>query len=159
MIARCSCCKENLALDQFGRNRANRCGLQSECKSCRSRKDYGSLPVRVIKGCRTRAAKLHLEFDLDLVFLINLNTKQAGLCAVSGIPLAWDKVSRCKGQQRICSTDRVSVDRINCHRGYTKDNVRLVTETINRMRGRLSDDELLEICRQVVSFHDSKQDK
>lgn len=159
MLKRCSCCKENLDFDQFGNNRANRDGLQSECKSCRSQKDYGSFPARVIKGCRTRAAKLNLEFDLDIVFLNNLNTQQAGLCAVSGVPLNWNKVSRCKGQQRVCPHDRVSVDRIDYRKGYTRSNVRLVTETINRMRGRLSDDELLEVCRQLISFHDSKQNK
>jgi hypothetical protein len=68
-----------------------------------------------------RAAKgrVDMEFELDLVDMVNMYIAQRGVCAYSGIVLTL------RGDWR------VSIERINVRRGYSADNVCLVVLEMN----------------------------
>lgn len=59
--------------------------------------------------------------DIDFVFLVDLYNNQKGLCAYSGIPLQFK-----------CDTDwKMSLERIDALKGYTRDNVCLICLEFN----------------------------
>lgn len=44
----------------------------------------------------------------------------------------------------------LSIDRINSSKGYTKDNVQLVTMAANQMKNDLTLDELIVMCSNII---------
>jgi hypothetical protein len=45
---------------------------------------------------------------------------------------------------------KVSIDRIDSSKGYTKNNIQCVGGIVNKSKNELSDAEYLELCRAVV---------
>jgi hypothetical protein len=76
---------------------------------------------------------------------------QRGHCPVTGI--AFDLTSE---HQRVTGRSRnpysPSVDRIDCRKGYTNENTRVVITHYNFMKGQLTDEEMLFICKRVAEF-------
>ena len=89
---------------------------------------------------KVNATRRAIEFTIDLETLEAAHQKQGGLCAVSKVKLAHSLNNRWAN---------VSIDRIDCNKGYTPDNIRLVCSAINIMRNRMSDDELLWWAKQI----------
>lgn len=73
--------------------------------------------------------------NLSYEFLERLLRKQAGLCALTGIPLEMSH----KGIRN--KNTRVSLDRIDNSKGYTKDNVQLVVVTANLAKNSGANDD------------------
>ncbi len=48
----------------------------------------------------------------------------------------------------------LSLDRIDNTRPYTRDNIRLVCVEANRLKGKLTDEELIDWCRSLVGTTD-----
>ena len=70
----------------------------------------------------TRQVRSH-EYDIDFDFMVGIYKAQRGLCAYSGIPLAF-------GSYRV--KDWVaSIERLDNNKGYTKDNVCLIALEFN----------------------------
>ena len=86
--------------------------------------------------------------DITADFMLQMWLDQDGRCALSGIKMVW-------GGGKAVGTS-MSIDRIDQSRGYYKDNVRLVCHAINSFRGKMSDDEMLMIAQQLVSFMKAK---
>jgi hypothetical protein len=59
-----------------------------------------------------------LEFDIDFEFLVDLYNQQNGLCAYSNLPLQFGSYKE--------NNWKISLERIDVRRGYTKDNVCLI---------------------------------
>lgn len=76
--------------------------------------------------------------------LMELYKNQNGKCAITGMDMTID---RSPGQWH---TYNVSVDRINNDKGYDLNNVQLVCQHINVMRGTLSVEEFLSLCKEIV---------
>lgn len=104
----------------------------------------------MLKAARARASKKGLAFDLTREFLLELNEQQAGRCAISGMLLDWERRERRSHGQRECPPWRASLDRRDSTQGYTRDNVQLVTDTVNRAKGSLDLEVLLTMCRAVL---------
>lgn len=49
-----------------------------------------------------------------------------------------------------------SLDRIDSSKPYTKGNVQFVSTSINFMKGELSHDDTILLCKQIASFWDKK---
>ena len=45
-----------------------------------------------------------------------------------------------------------SIDRIDSSKGYTKDNIQIVTKTINLAKRSLSDDDFIQMCLEVSEY-------
>lgn len=86
--------------------------------------------------------------DLTLDYLMYLWEKQKGKCALSGINMTYEFY---KGRVNT----NVSVDRIDSTKGYTKDNIQLVTMAANQMKNDLQMDEFISLCKSVINNYES----
>lgn len=96
--------------------------------------------------------KLSQRRDLDIDVLCKLYEDQKGLCAISGRQLTF-----------ICGEGiiptNISIDRINPLGPYEPDNIRLVCRQANIMKQRLSDEELVSWCKDVIDTNDKRKRK
>ena len=81
-----------------------------------------------VKNCRLRAESKKIDFDIDYKFLMDLFEKQNGLCSYTNSPM---KLTGSRENMH----DVFSVDRIDSNRGYTRDNVTLCLNIVNRFKG------------------------
>lgn len=127
-------------------------GYSRECKDCeKERKKIKRATQeindrdRLLSGCKTRALKNNIPFDLTKEQLIELFEKQNGKCALSNLEM-----------QTVIKAGKnpfnVSIDRIKPGRAYSLSNIRLVCNSINTMRSNLSDEEFLSFCKAVVDY-------
>lgn len=144
-MKQCSKCKQQLPITSFHKNGI---GYRSECKPCRSKSR--SVINRIVDGARHRAKTKNLPFDIDYNFIKELNYRQKGLCALTGVTLNWTPGGG-NSIQRSCPIDRASLDKKIPTLGYTRDNVQLVTDFANRMKSMYSQDELIAFCKRVSS--------
>ena len=121
------------------------------CKACEANRardkrlkdmpdDLTKVLASVYNGIHTRAAKQH---EMSKQYLQELYEQQGGKCAISGIHLTY---KRGKGRFPY----NISADQIVPGNGYTKDNVQLVCSQVNMMKGTLSTDELISICKSII---------
>lgn len=112
----------------------------------RSRKFYVSMSGRaktLLKSAQRRSGK-YSEFDIDEQFILDrLNN---GKCEVTNLPFDMERhYLYCK------NPFSPSIDRIDCSKGYTKSNTRIVIWQYNLMKGEMTDEEVLEICQIIVN--------
>lgn len=50
----------------------------------------------------------------------------------------------------------LSIDRIDSAKGYTRDNVQLVTMAANQMKNDLTIDELVDMCKRIIEVAGEK---
>lgn len=110
------------------------CSICLERNSVRHRKKKWQAYLAQKANARKKQGSEKL-FESDIEELFN---KQEGKCVLSGI--RFDIESK---------WNRPSLDRIDNSKGYTKDNIQLVTWIVNHTRGELSVSEYLEICKLV----------
>src|SRR5262249_20499481 len=91
----------------------------------------------MLAGARRRARIRGLEFNLTIEDLI-----VPDLCPILGIPLVVCKGKPCDGSP--------SLDRIDNDRGYTRDNVRVISYLANTAKNNMSDELLIAFCRNVL---------
>ena len=71
--------------------------------------------------------------------------QQRGKCALSGMPM-----TNFRDGSGIKNATNISIDRLDPEGDYTDDNVQLVCHAINMMKGRLTDEEFIRLCRAVA---------
>lgn len=84
--------------------------------------------VDAVRAARTRARTKRLEFDLDLAWALAAVERQSFRCALTDFPFYAEKNAGSKADPFA-----PSFDRIDCRRGYTRDNTRIVIYAINVM--------------------------
>ena len=92
----------------------------------------------MFRAARARARRDGLEFNITVEDIEIPNT-----CPVFGIPL---KVNRLEDGRR----DSPSLDRIDPLKGYTKDNIQVISNFANTMKQNATAEELLAFARWVV---------
>lgn len=114
---------------------------------------YNGYMTKLFLNCKhnlnKRAKKMQFtitEDDLKQLFI-----KQKGLCAISG-----KKMTYIGYQNKGSNNWNISVDRINSQKGYTKDNIQLVTGLVNRMKTDLYNDDLLLFCNNLYKKNFTK---
>lgn len=90
---------------------------------------------------RHNAKRYNLDFEIDETFIKDLFEKQNGLCYWFKIPLIPSNINR--------APDKPSLDRINCAKGYTKDNVVLTCMCANIGRNSCNPETFDEFCRKL----------
>lgn len=146
----CGTCKQTKVASDYYPNRGLLDGLQHSCKVCdavRGKRSINKLPtvVRKIRGmlsnCRGRDTAKRLGFDLDEPWLIE---QFAGLthCPILGMPIRWDRVA--------LGYDSPSLDRYDNSKGYTKDNVWIISRKANTMKNDASFTELLAFSKYWI---------
>ncbi len=119
--------------------------LYSRNRNARKRASIEEYLKRKALETRARAKKKCWEHDLTGENLLQIFHKQGGCCALSGQSLNLPKKS---GRFHDCP----SVDRIDSSRGYTVDNVHLVTDRINAMKSAMTVQEFKEECRIIWEY-------
>jgi hypothetical protein len=96
--------------------------------------------LTLISGARGRARKKKWEHDIDIDWALALWTKQGGRCLITNVPLEIDTPLRT--QEKYLNPFAPSLDRIECDKGYTKDNTRIVCVAANLAMNRFGADVL-----------------
>lgn len=99
-----------------------------------------------LNGAKTRSRQKNLDYDIDGEFIKDLFNKQNGRCAYTNQLISLERND---------TIEFFSIDRIDSKRGYTKDNVVLVTQLVNRMKLDLSVDSFLETIK-IIYEHNFK---
>ena len=94
-------------------------------------------------GAQDRALKNNIPFDITLNDIRLIWEQQKGLCAISKLPMTFDLY-----QGRTFTN--VSIDQINPHLGYTKENIQLVCMAVNQMKSDMSLEELYMFCEAII---------
>jgi hypothetical protein len=101
--------------------------------------------VTLIAGARKRAKAKGLDFDLDVEWVAD-RIKRG--CAILGEPF------NLTGSPPVGYTAHPrapSLDRIDSSRGYTRDNVWVICDAINRAKGSMSLLRLMGMCKKVAA--------
>jgi len=123
--------------------------LSSLCKKCAEGEK--KLINAMINSAKKRAKDKNLDFDIDIDFIRELNKKQNGKCAYTGVVLNWNRKEKGKSIFGQCPANRASLDRKNSLKGYTKDNVQLVANVINIMKNIFTEHDFLKTCQLVIN--------
>jgi hypothetical protein len=110
---------------------------------------FGDIHQSYICLLKIRAKRSKYEFNLDGEFLWDLFLKQNRKCALSGIEIGFPKAWGVKSKTEITA----SLDRIDSSKGYIKDNVQWVHKHINTMKMHMTDQQFIEICKQVAGYN------
>jgi hypothetical protein len=126
-----------------------------EAAARRSEKFYGSIRGRaktLFKSAERRSSQYN-EFDITADWIEDRLLK--GVCEITGIP--FDFNTHPKYDKNPFAP---SIDRMDSTKGYTMNNVRIVLWQVNLMRGEMTDEEVLGICKAVVEglTHESQMD-
>jgi hypothetical protein len=125
--------------------------LNTERNTERSRLFYESVRGRaktLLKGAERRRYKGKV-FDIDEQFVLDPIIK--GVCQVTGLPFDLSPhPSYCK------NPFSPSIDRCDKNDGYSRENSRIVIWQYNLMKGEMTDEEILDICRQIVRVADER---
>jgi hypothetical protein len=155
---KCRECALELPIQQFTKNKANKDRLQNVCKQCdniRQKKrrvekktliqEYGkeyrkknaaNFEYRLqalLNASRARAKFKNREHTLTKQDLVDLYPTD-GNCPIFGIKLEWNE----KGFRE----NSPSIDRIDSTKGYTRDNVQIISWKANRIKGYASVEDL-----------------
>ena len=74
------------------------------------------------------------------------------MCKYSGVLLDIDNTNG-DNDNRI-NINTLSIDRLDSSKGYTKDNVVLVTAIVNSMKNDLSENEFIKIIKKIFLYTD-----
>ncbi len=170
----CSNCKFPKNLDEFPKHKGRKDDREGVCKVCVNERRKDSKPYKAQKKemrdkyksseeyrqkvkartsnyrkthneqllltqARIRAKRNNLEFNLELSDIIIPNK-----CPILGIPLIRGEGIRAHGSP--------SVDKINNNKGYTKDNVRVISYLANHMKADASTEQLEAFAKNIVKY-------
>lgn len=145
----CTACNQEKREDEFYA-RKNSKYLRHQCKVCANFKRRYDLVANMLSNSKARAKRKGLEFDLDKEFLLKLRDEQQNRCALSGVLLDWDHT---KSSKRKCPDNRASIDRIDSSKGYTRDNIQLLADMVNRVKNNYTQDAFINMCVRVSELH------
>lgn len=126
----------------------NRYFCSSHCRAkdraSARRVDHVLKVYELYNGAKFRAKTKNLPFDLTQDFLLDLWNKQEGKCLICKRVFEWG--SSTTRTSRLAPT----VDRIDSTKGYTQDNIRLVTFHVNVAINQWGLAAFKELCEDVL---------
>jgi hypothetical protein len=143
----CVDCNQQLPIGNFRTliHKTGRIQTRSNCVSCenlKKRNHYKNKPFNTLaREASKRAKKKNLACSIDESFLEQLWQQQKGQCYWSKQPMCLELTKGLPNQ--------VSVDRLDNSKGYTKDNVVLVSLAMNYCRNQLPVETWLEYLQSL----------
>jgi hypothetical protein len=134
----CSKCNEVKPINKFTKNKTNKTGYDYRCKKCRER---NTLKLRFTYW-KSSAKQRNIQWELKFEDIKSIPQ----ICYYTGRKLTLNP--------RFSNT--ISLDRINSRKGYTKDNIVLCCESINKMKHILTYDQFICECRAIIQHYDNK---
>lgn len=83
----------------------------------------------LLYSAKTRAKKKNLTYELDQEWLLDLFQKQELKCSLTKLPFSFE--ANATDRKKHFNPYAPSIDRIDCTKGYTKDNCRLILSAMN----------------------------
>ena len=144
----CTKCKVRKELSCFGKRSSNKDGLKEVCKDCRKEEAHHYWLTKdkqkhTLESLRARAKKMNLPFDLEYEDL-NIPEK----CPVFGYTL--ERTIYSQNKTRHLSP---SVDRIDPNKGYTKDNIQIMSNLANVMKHDATPEQLIMFANWVLKTY------
>lgn len=102
-----------------------------------------SIETKMRNRAQQRAKKSGLEFNL-----LKKDIKIPDKCPILGIPLI------CHSGSSGGKNNSPSLDRINSKKGYTKDNVWVISHLANQMKASANAEELLKFSKWIINNYD-----
>jgi hypothetical protein len=140
----CSKCKEELPISSFTKHSKNKDGLQGSCRECnnKSSKEWNAnnKDSLILKRLKERSIQKGLDFDLTVAD-IDVPLK----CPVFGFDL--------RRNHKVPLFNSPSVDRINPTKGYTKDNIQIISQLANAMKQNASPEQLLKFAEWIFKTY------
>lgn len=130
---------------------------KKHCVECEVEKEK-SLTLRaylqhLVEKSRDRVGYMHKvyagDYEINADFLLQLWREQNGRCAMTGLPLRWQKTEE-EVRANKWGKFLVSIDRIDSDLNYLRSNVRLTASAINFMQSNLTDTEFIFLCKCVA---------
>ena len=125
--------------------------LNKECKACSNkhvdnchRGWHRGIRISWFNQFKAGAELRGLIWDLSLDDLADLYEEQKQRCALTNLDIAFPLVGH--PQKALAS-----IDRIDSKKGYTKDNVQLVTRQVNMMKQSYDQDMFIATCIAVAN--------
>lgn len=143
----CGKCRETLPLASFTKHSKNKDGLQGSCRECNKKasKEWNAnnKDSLILKRLKERAIQKELDFGLTLDD-INVPSN----CPVFGFAL--------QRNQKIPLFNSPSVDRIDPTKGYTKDNIQVISQLANAMKQNATPEQLIKFAYWVLSTYEKE---
>ena len=160
----CKACEKILHFKSFRKIKANKTGPNkgrfqgwtdseggkrfttcSQCEKDRFNKRYRVNPIpQLISGFRNRAKKQNVPFNLTVDDMKDLIKNAADICPALGVKM---KIAKLYAND---SNYSPSFDRIDPKKGYTKNNIVIVSNRANRIKSDATVDEI----RKVADFYE-----
>lgn len=175
-VKKCSKCKREKPLDEFYNHKNSKDGKSNQCKECmtayrNSRREHYKNYMqdlrntnnehvketrrkswqnqdprkRMLSQARNRSNRKNIEFCLEIED-IPIPDK----CPLLEIPF----ITGTKGNYE----QTHSIDRIDPSKGYTKDNVWVITKKANSMKNSATEEELLTFCKNILKLYNIDDD-
>ena len=146
-MKKCSKCGKEKSLEEFYNRERDKSGKQSECKLCHlkvsriyRKKNKLEFPLKyILWGAKHRAKKNGIPFDLTEDGL-----EIPEICPVYGEPFVFGTGNR--------DDFSPSIDRISSSKGYTKDNIIIVSWKANRLKNNATIEDLLLLANFYKKF-------
>ena len=140
LTKKCSSCKKVKDATDFYKDKTKSHGLSSRCKECsgKARLAYqrDNLEVVMFTSARKRARKKGLDFDITVDDIVIPHR-----CPCLDIVL--------KANEEFASDSSPSLDRIDSSKGYTKDNIWVVSKRANTIMSNATPAELHLIAARL----------
>lgn len=106
-------------------------------------KGHGELSGRDWSRIKYSASKRNIDFDVNLTieFVWNLYLEQDKKCKLSGLPITINKSAKIN--------NTASLDRIDSNLGYNSTNVQWLHKDVNNLKGSMSNEETIKLCRKI----------
>jgi hypothetical protein len=143
----CSACSGWKTLGDFNDNSKSWDGLAGLCRGCASEANknryqkYGKAAglTALFKKCREGASARGLTFNLSLKDVHEMWEAQNGCCWYIGTKMTME----------VGDPNKVSIDRLDSSKGYTRENTALCTKRINLMKRDMSVRDFMDIIQQL----------
>jgi hypothetical protein len=160
-VQSCQLCKNTLSITDFYPRYGKTGNFQSRdkvCRTCREKQKVARAngnPETYIRRAhiqlRYHRVKAGIPWRIDADFLVSLYHKQNGLCALTGMTMTHQRNRLAKR-----SLTNISIDRKDSTKGYVPSNIQLVCSAVNLMKGTMSDEQFVTMCKLVVEHHRKK---
>lgn len=145
-VAECQKCgfKKEIAGWKFRNQKAIIC---NKCGKHHNFTGFGDISGRYWWNLSRGAQSRGIKFNISIEEAWNLFIKQKGYCALSGLPITL------KYNYKDPTAKTASLDRINSNENYTIDNIQWVHKNINKLKSKLSNEELIRLCTIIADYN------
>jgi hypothetical protein len=141
----CIKCKQILPIEEMVKSKQYKDGIFPYCKPCMktcSLEQRKNNPLqRILANAKSSAKKRNIEFSLNIEDIVIPE-----FCPYLGIKLT---ITAGEGLLETAAT----IDRIDNLKGYTKDNIMIISHKANRVKGELSKEMLLYLANNILTIH------